>query len=299
MIRPVVHMMISLPSQQYPIHQHLPTVNAQEQKLQQQQQQPSLNNQLWQGQMEADEQHQQNVTRIAAVSPEKAMVTPPTVTAASSIKSSAASLPIAPALSFNNDINVNKSLQNQQQPLASGGKVLPLEEFAEVKKRLSVIMRDFHDKKIHFFAADNINQSTATAAATELSSPKPVYTADYQLISQKVKQDEEITKYLKGEMISFLTPVDKRKKAVTEMKLFMPEFATIVPSKSSVEKKGILTTVTPTTYASMIEEEEEADESKEYNSQSSHENGKEKQKDKLIIILKILSLKRERIKKEV
>ncbi len=83
-------------------------------------------------------------------------------------------------------------------------------EYAETKMKLSQIMRDFADKKINFISAAN--------DGTKIMLPQ------YHAISTRVKQGDDIGRYLKGKLVSFITAVDRKKKSFTETKLFVPEY---------------------------------------------------------------------------
>lgn len=85
---------------------------------------------------------------------------------------------------------------------------LQMDEYLSTKMQLAQIMRDFNEKRIVFLALDN----------------SPVAIQQYQTISNRVKQGEDISGFLRGRTVNFVTGIDKKKKSVTETKLFIPDF---------------------------------------------------------------------------
>jgi hypothetical protein len=94
-------------------------------------------------------------------------------------------------------------------PLASNQPVpaLQIEEYLATKMKLAQIMRDFNDKKLCFIGTDNSR----------------ILVQQYQAISSKVKAGEDISSFLRGRLVMFVTAVDKKKRAITETKLFIPD----------------------------------------------------------------------------
>lgn len=74
--------------------------------------------------------------------------------------------------------------------------------------RLAQIMRDFNEKKICFIGTDDSR----------------IYIQQYQTISARVKQGDDISHYLRGRLLVFVTGIDKKKKSITETKLFVPDY---------------------------------------------------------------------------
>lgn len=89
--------------------------------------------------------------------------------------------------------------------------VLQVAEYSDTKKQLSLIMKNFHEKKICFFALDGSR----------------VFAAQYQIISQRVKGGDDITQFLQGRNLNFITGIDKKKGSVSEMQLFIPHYAAV------------------------------------------------------------------------
>lgn len=85
---------------------------------------------------------------------------------------------------------------------------LQVEEYLSTKMKLAQIMRDFNDKKISFLGTDG----------------SKIHIAQYQTISTKVKGGEDISLFLKGQLVIFVTAIDKKKRSITETKLFIPDF---------------------------------------------------------------------------
>lgn len=90
-----------------------------------------------------------------------------------------------------------------------------MEDYLNTKMRLAQIMRDFNNRKICFIGKDS----------------SQIYLTQYQNISNRVKQGEDIATFLKGKLVVFVTGVDKKKRSITETKLFIPDFEIIVNNK--------------------------------------------------------------------
>lgn len=86
--------------------------------------------------------------------------------------------------------------------------VVQMEDYLNTKIRLAQIMRDFNNRKINFIGKDN----------------SQIFLTHYQTISNRVKQGEDIGNFLKGKLVIFVTGVDKKKRSITETKLFIPDF---------------------------------------------------------------------------
>lgn len=93
---------------------------------------------------------------------------------------------------------------NNNQPIPA----LQVEEYLETKMKLAQIMRDFNEKKICFVGVDGGR----------------IYVQQYQQISARVKNGEDISMFLRGRIVMFVTAVDKKKRSITETKLFIPDF---------------------------------------------------------------------------
>jgi hypothetical protein len=85
---------------------------------------------------------------------------------------------------------------------------LQMQEYLSTKMKLAQIMRDFNDKKVCFIGSDD----------------SKVFIQQYHAISSRVKQGEDISQYLKGKLVVFVTGIDKKKKSITETKLFIPDY---------------------------------------------------------------------------
>jgi len=99
---------------------------------------------------------------------------------------------------INTDENSTYSATELPQP--------QLEEYLEKKKEVAAIMRDFTEKKICFFAHDG----------------SAVLPQHYQQITTRVKEGEDIAKFLRGTTLQFVTGIDKKRNSVTEVKIFVP-----------------------------------------------------------------------------
>lgn len=87
-----------------------------------------------------------------------------------------------------------------------------MEEYLNTKMKLAQIMRDFNNRKICFVGKDNTQ----------------IHLIQYQAISNRVKAGEDISIFLKGKLVVFVTGVDKKKRSITETKLFIPDFELIL-----------------------------------------------------------------------
>lgn len=115
---------------------------------------------------------------------------------------------IAAAAAAASDDNTNK---NEHTTLPT----LQMEEYLSTKMKLAQIMRDFNDKKICFIGTDD----------------SKVLIQQYHTISSRVKLGEDISQYLKGKLVLFVTGIDKKKKSITETKLFIPDYEVCVGYK--------------------------------------------------------------------
>lgn len=84
---------------------------------------------------------------------------------------------------------------------------LQTDEYVNMKKHIASLMRQFHEKKLYFIAIDGT----------------PIFAQHYQTISQFVKAGEPITNYMRGQMVSYVIGVDKKKQTVTKNDLFLPD----------------------------------------------------------------------------
>mmetsp|Transcript_27904 Transcript_27904/g.30499 ORF Transcript_27904/g.30499 Transcript_27904/m.30499 type:complete len:293 (-) Transcript_27904:207-1085(-) len=136
-------------------------------------------------------------------------VAPPAYHPASQLIPPSVGLSAAPAPQTNNSqgsVGSSSNLPNNQPVPA-----LQLEEYLETKMKLAQIMRDFNEKKICFIGNDGIK----------------VFVQQYQQISARVKAGEDIANFLRGKVVMFVTAVDKKKRSITETKLFIPDFELI------------------------------------------------------------------------
>jgi hypothetical protein len=85
---------------------------------------------------------------------------------------------------------------------------MQVEDYLATKMKLAQIMRDFNDKKLCFIGLDG----------------SKIFVQQYHLISANVKQGDDIEQYLKGKTAAFVTNLDKKRKTVTETKLFIPDY---------------------------------------------------------------------------
>jgi hypothetical protein len=125
--------------------------------------------------------------------------------------------PGIPANSFGASIT---GMANSPQPTSSPAGIitdatslLQTEEYVEMKKHIGMLMKLFHEKKLHFIALDGT----------------PIFAQQYQMISQQVKMsDGNISDYLRGQTKSYITGVDKKKQTLTKMDLFLPEYVAMM-----------------------------------------------------------------------
>jgi hypothetical protein len=111
----------------------------------------------------------------------------------------------------NHPVSTNNSGENSQgsnhghsQPIPA----LQIEDYLATKMKLAQIMRDFNEKRICFVGLDG----------------SKLYVQQYQTISSRVKGGEDIQNFLRGKLVMFVTAVDKKKRSITETKLFIPDF---------------------------------------------------------------------------
>lgn len=136
-------------------------------------------------------------------------VAPPPYQPASQLIPPSVGLSVPPVPQTNNSqvsVGSSSNLPNNQPVPA-----LQLEEYLETKMKLAQIMRDFNEKKICFIGNDGIK----------------VFVQQYQQISARVKAGEDIANFLRGKVVMFVTAVDKKKRSITETKLFIPDFELI------------------------------------------------------------------------
>jgi hypothetical protein len=109
-----------------------------------------------------------------------------------------------PAPTNNSGENSQGSNHGQSQPIPA----LQIEDYLATKMKLAQIMRDFNEKRICFVGMDG----------------SKLYVQQYQTISSRVKAGEDIQNFLRGKLVMFVTAVDKKKRSITETKLFIPDF---------------------------------------------------------------------------
>lgn len=98
------------------------------------------------------------------------------------------------------------------QPEPTTLPTVQMDEYLDTKMKLAQIMKDFNKKKICFLGKDG----------------SAIHISHYQSISNRVKQGEDIGNILKGKLLVFVTAVNQKQRAITETKLFVPDFQVLV-----------------------------------------------------------------------